>query len=57
MNDNSLMPYGKYKGDKMLNVPASYLIWLYENNKASVDVLAYIKDNLEVLKMQVKQRK
>lgn len=57
MNDNSLMPYGQYKGDKMLNVPASYLIWLYENDKAFGDVLAYIKENLDVLKMQVKQRK
>lgn len=29
MNDNSEMPYGKYKGEKLINVPRYYLVWLY----------------------------
>jgi len=33
MKDIDLMPWGKYKGVKMANVPASYLIWLYKENK------------------------
>ena len=49
------MPWGKYKGDKMINVPASYLIWCYENNKCSRDVKEYIEDNIDVLKEEIKR--
>lgn len=28
MTDQDLMPFGKYKGEKMEDVPASYLLWL-----------------------------
>lgn len=55
MDDESLMPWGKYKGDKMINVPASYLLWLYDMGKVYGEVKEYIKDNLEVLQFQVKQ--
>ena len=30
LTDNDEMPYGKYKGIKMINVPAGYLMWMYE---------------------------
>lgn len=30
LTDESLMPFGKHKGEKMANVPASYLLWLYD---------------------------
>jgi uncharacterized protein (DUF3820 family) len=56
MNDNSIMPWGKYQGEKMVNVPASYLIWLHENNKCSGEVKTYIIENLDVLKQQQKSR-
>ena len=55
MTDNSLMPYGKFKGKKMINVPADYLLWLYENQKCSGDVKAYIMSNHEVLTVQAKR--
>jgi len=53
MNDESLMPFGKYKGEKMANVPPDYLIWLYENDKCGGDVKKYIFDNLDVLKSEI----
>lgn len=56
LTDNDFMPWGKYKGDKMANVPASYLLWLYENNKCSGEVKEYIKDNLEFLKLELKKK-
>jgi uncharacterized protein (DUF3820 family) len=58
MNDESLMPFGKYKGDKMANIPADYLLWLYENSKVYGEVKQYIKDNLDVIKseIQLKQK-
>lgn len=55
MNDNSVMPFGKYKGEKMANVPADYLLWLYENNKCYGEIKQYIKDNLEVIRTEIKR--
>jgi uncharacterized protein (DUF3820 family) len=55
MTDSDLMPYGIHKGEKMANVPASYLLWLYENDKCSTNVKQYIVDNYDVLKMEVKK--
>ena len=52
LKDTDLMPWGKHKGVKMANVPASYLLWLYEEGKCSGDVKDYIKYNLEVLQYQ-----
>ena len=55
MKDTDLMPFGKFKGMKMGNVPASYLLWLYEKNMnvktfgKMDDVTVYINDNLDLL--------
>ena len=56
MTDNSLMPFGKHKGQKMANVPPDYLIWIYENNKCTPDVAKYIADNLDVIKAEINQK-
>lgn len=56
MTDNSKMPFGKYKGEKMANVPASYLIWIFENNKCTPEVAKYIADNQDVLKAEIKEK-
>lgn len=53
-DDNSLMPWGKHEGEKMANVPASYLLWIYDNNKCHGEVKSYIVKNLELLKNEVK---
>jgi uncharacterized protein (DUF3820 family) len=53
MNDESLMPFGKYKGEKMANVSPDYLIWLYENGKCYGELKDYIKDNMDVLKSEI----
>lgn len=57
MTDNSTMPFGKYKGQKMANVPGDYLLWLYENNKCYGEVKDYIKNNLDVIKEEIKRKK
>jgi len=54
LTDESEMPYGKFKGEKMANVPASHLLWLYDNDKASPAVKEYIEDNLDVLRKDIK---
>jgi len=55
--DNSPMPFGKYQGEKMANVPASYLMWLYNENKCNKEVREYIEDNLDVLQEEIRRKK
>jgi len=57
LNDESPMPYGHYKGVKMANVPAGYLLWLWDNEKCSSGVFEYVRDNWEVLIQEVKRQK
>jgi len=56
LTDESLMPFGLHKGSKMTNVPASYLMYLYDSGKCTKDVRDYIEDNLDVLKQEIKQK-
>jgi uncharacterized protein (DUF3820 family) len=57
MNDSSLMEFGIHKGKKLIDVPASYLIWLYDNDKCSWALKEYIRENMDVLKSQAKTNK
>ena len=61
MTDSDLMPFGKYKGTKMANVPAKYLIWLYENTdnnfRGAQEVSRYTFANMDVLKKQAEEEK
>ncbi len=52
LTDTSAMPYGKYKGRRMQDVPADYLLWLYDNEKCSASVARYIEDN----RLDIEQR-
>jgi uncharacterized protein (DUF3820 family) len=58
LEDLSLMPFGKYKGTPMQDVPASYLHWLWNNgmkDKQEIDSVAnYIKRSLSGLKIENK---
>ena len=59
LSDGSSMPFGKYKGTAMANVPASYIMWVYgsvSRTYASADVLDYIKDNLDALALEAKKQ-
>jgi uncharacterized protein (DUF3820 family) len=31
MTDNDLMPFGKFKEEKMANVPPEHLLWFFEH--------------------------
>jgi uncharacterized protein (DUF3820 family) len=53
MTDESIMPFGKHKGEKMANIPPDYLLWLYDNGKCYGEVRKYIADNLDVLKSEI----
>ena len=52
LTDQDPMPFGKYKGEKMEDVPAGYLHWLWVNFKGKDRYCAvgrYIKDNMAAL--------
>jgi len=54
--DIDLMPIGKHKGTKMIDVPASYLLWCLENMSPG-NVVDYAKDNKEALLEEQKKSK
>jgi len=39
----------------MGSIPPQDLLWLYENNRCNQEVKQYIEDNLETIKLQIKQ--
>lgn len=57
MTDESLMPWGKHKGEKMANIPPSYLLWLLDNNKCGGEVKKYIEENKETLVKEIAYEK
>lgn len=48
INDNTPMSFGQYKNQPLVSVPASYLLWLYDNDRAG-KFKQYIKDNMDLL--------
>lgn len=51
------MPFGKYRGQPMQDVPASYLHWLWKegkNDDLQCPVADYIRRNLNALKLEHK---
>jgi uncharacterized protein (DUF3820 family) len=51
------MSFGKYKGHKLANIPAEYLIFIFEEYDLKDNLKQYIADNLQGLKQEVKLAK
>lgn len=51
---NFIMPFGQHKGEKMENVPASYLLHFYDDPDKQLygNVLKYVEENLDVLRKE-----
>ncbi len=57
MTDTDIMPFGKHKGRRMEDVPASYLLWLWDNGvwqEPHKPIHGYIKDSWSALLMDCK---
>lgn len=54
LKDDSPMPFGQYKGDKLANVPASYLLYIRDNFKLFDNLKKYIDDNRQGLETEVR---
>lgn len=62
ITDDTVMPFGTHKGTKIKDVPAGYLIWLYECEFAWVEekhpeIYDYIEENLEQIESEMKGNK
>ena len=59
MTDESIMPFGKYKGEKMANVPPDYLLWMLENLNSRYgsiiynELKAYLLENKEIFEAEI----
>lgn len=57
LQDTDPMPFGKYRGKPMQDVPASYLHWLWTNGLSTQKIKPepvgdYIRRNLNALKQE-----
>lgn len=55
LKDTDPMPFGKYKGQKMQDVPASYLHWLWcegKKHEKLCPVADYIRRNKSALEQE-----
>ena len=50
--DNTPMPFGKYQGKPLIEVPAQYLLWLFDQGCNHEAVRKYIIENLDALKKE-----
>lgn len=52
LEDMSPMPFGKYRGTPLQEVPGSYLLWLWDNgvwNEPRKPIHHYIKESMNAL--------
>lgn len=54
MTDDSIMPFGKYKGKKLIDVPAYYLLWCCEQEWCRGNLKEYIEYNKSELELEAK---
>lgn len=57
--DQSILYYGnKYRGQKLGNIPASYFVFIYENNYTmDTRLKKYIEENMGAFKLELKNEK
>jgi len=55
IDDNTEIWFGAWKGTKLANVPAEYLINLFDNGYAFGELREYIKDNYVVLTEEIER--
>ena len=58
LQDNDLMPFGKFKGKQMSDVSGRYLMWLLEQDwlkERYPSVYAYIMNNIEAVEIDAEE--
>jgi len=61
LTDESIMTFGKkFAGEKMANVPASYLAWIlraWVKTPQNSELFKYIYENLDAIKLELEKEK
>lgn len=55
MKDSDVMPFGKHKGEKLGDIPASYLLWAYDQEWCVINfplLAAYVAKNYKALEQE-----
>lgn len=52
LTDKDLITFGMHKGIALANVPAEYLLYIYDFSNLSKDLKEYIRKNMDVLKAE-----
>lgn len=47
--EDVVMPFGKYKGEQLLDIPTSYLEWIYDNLELNGDLEQAVSDAIDIL--------
>lgn len=55
LTDESIITFGTHKGKKLEDVPARYLLFIYEQGKLPDNLKTYIIENWVVLKKQERE--
>lgn len=59
LKDSDLMPFGKYKGEKIGDVPANYLLWWFHEQRGGEcrhpELRDHIEKNLKHLQKEVNE--
>lgn len=56
MGDYDLMPYGKYKGWELGDVPAEYLLNILRTGEAKGELKQYIEDVKDILELEIQSK-
>lgn len=55
IDDNYILTFGMHKGKKLANVPASWLVWLHDQNDNPGNPLwDYIHEQIDDLRVEAK---
>jgi uncharacterized protein (DUF3820 family) len=54
--EDQIMPFGKYKGEQLLDIPVSYLEWIYDNVELRGDLAAGVERAIDVLRAEKNRR-
>ena len=50
------MPFGKHKGESLLDIPVSYLEWVYDNVELNGDLEEAVSDAIDLLTSEKTRR-
>jgi uncharacterized protein (DUF3820 family) len=50
IDDDYVLTFGKYKGEKIANVPATYLVYMYDSGKCNFSVATYFEANESLIR-------